>query len=275
MTDQLLRYYDRTGERIVPALRFFVACSRMFRVVYWVILTLISLRFCKSASAVESLIRQRAGQILISLHVRVATQDLNQLRCAPSLIVSNHISWLDAVALASCIDSVFVVKAEVIRWPVVGSLCRAAHAIPITRGSNAGLCRALELMEPALRAGKNVVVFPEGTTSCGDSVLPFANGCFQAAIDAGRPIQPLLIAYRNSNHSKSFAFVGEDSFVASFWRLCNTEHTTVSLTILQSLAVGNSRKQLALAARATIVTAQSRHKNDTFLCQTSFNSNAL
>jgi 1-acyl-sn-glycerol-3-phosphate acyltransferase len=275
MADQLLRYYDRTGERTVPAMRFFVACSRMFRAVYWVILTLISLRFCKSASVIEDLIRERAGQILGSLHVHVAQQDQNQLRFAPSLIVSNHISWLDAVVLAARIDCVFVLKTEVMRWPVIGSLCRAAHAIPIIRGSNAGLCRALELIEPALNAGKSVVVFPEGTTTCGDSVLPFANGCFQAAIDTGRPIQPLLIAYRNSDHSKSYAFVGDDRLVASLWRLCNTEHTTVCVTELQSLAPGNSRKQLASAARVSIIEAQTRHKTDTINCHTSFNSNAL
>lgn len=275
MADQLLRYYDRTGERAAQTLLYVVACSRMFRVVCWIILTLITLRFCKSASVVEDLIRERARQILESLHVHVAPQDQNQLHFAPSLVVSNHVSWLDAVVLAARIDCVFVLKKEVMCWPVIGSLCRASHAIPITRGSNAGLCRALELIEPALRAGKSVVVFPEGTTSCGDSVLPFANGCFQAAINTCRPIQPLLITYRNSDHSKSYAFVGEDSFVASLWRLCNTEHTTVWVTELQSLAPGNSRKQLASAARASIMEAQSRHKTDTINCHTSVNSNAL
>jgi 1-acyl-sn-glycerol-3-phosphate acyltransferase len=263
MADQLLRDYDRTGARIVLTLRFFVACSRIIQVVGWIILTLFALRFCKSASAAENLIRQRAGQILVSLHVRVATQDLNHQCFAPSLIVSNHISWLDAVVLASRIDCVFVLKTEVLGWPGIGSLCRAAHAIPIARGSNAGLCRALALIEPALRSGKSVMVFPEGTTTFGDNVLPFANGCFQAAIDVGTPIQPLFIAYQNSERSKSFAFVGEATFLGSLWQLCNTEHTTARLTVLQSLAPGHSRKQLASAARARIVEAQFRHKNDT------------
>src|SRR5919205_3259026 len=85
----------------------------------------------------------------------------------PFLLVSNHLSYVDVVALASRLECVFVAKSEVARWPVVGRLCRSVNTIFVNRRNRRSLPRVLDAVNQSLREGSGVVLFAEGTSTSG------------------------------------------------------------------------------------------------------------
>ncbi|MDL0430589.1 lysophospholipid acyltransferase family protein [Marinobacter sp. TBZ242] len=130
----------------------------------------------------------------------------------PVLYVSNHISWSDIPVLGGMVPLRFLSKAEVGRWPVIGWLALQAGTLFIQRGSGkAGQARD-EIANTLLR-GQSVLVFPEGTTTAGVTVLPFHSRLLHAALDAGVDIQPISIGYlRNGRPDHLAPFIGDDEF---------------------------------------------------------------
>jgi len=91
----------------------------------------------------------------------------------PFLLVSNHLSYIDVIVFASRLDCVFVAKQDVSDWPFIGRLCREVKTIFIDRENRRDLARVNGLIERALAEGEGVVLFPEGTSTSGATVLPF------------------------------------------------------------------------------------------------------
>lgn len=151
------------------------------------------------------------------LGFRVSTQGAFSDR--PVLYVSNHISWSDIPVLGGMVPLRFLSKAEVGRWPVIGWLAKQAGTLFIQRGSGkAGQARA-EIAGTLLR-GQSVLVFPEGTTTAGVTVLPFHSRLLHAALDAGADIQPISIGYLRNGHPDHLApFIGDDEFQHHLVRL--------------------------------------------------------
>ena len=131
-----------------------------------------------------------------------------------SLIVANHISWIDIYAINAVAPSVFVAKSEIAAWPVVGWLAKKSDTIFIERGSHRHAQHVAHDMAQRLKAGETLALFPEGTTTEGDCLLPFHAALFQPAIAAGVPVQPVLIGYRNAagQRSTSPAYAGDTTF---------------------------------------------------------------
>ncbi|HEU5400527.1 MAG TPA: lysophospholipid acyltransferase family protein, partial [Terriglobales bacterium] len=101
------------------------------------------------------------------------------------LIVSNHLSYLDILCYSSTAPCVFVSKVEVRSWPVFGRLATNGGTIYVDRKSRSNAARAAKEIESALRSGIRVVLFPEGTSTAGDNVLPFNAPLLEGAIRAG------------------------------------------------------------------------------------------
>src|SRR5215207_9685980 len=106
----------------------------------------------------------------------------------PLLLVSNHISWVDILALHAACQCRLVAKADVQRWPVLGTLATGGGTLYVQRESRRGAMRVVAQMTQAFQDGDILAVFPEGTTSDGDSVLPFHGNLIQAAITANVPV---------------------------------------------------------------------------------------
>lgn len=129
-----------------------------------------------------------------------------RLRGAPvqnnqTLYVSNHLSYLDIPAIATTIRASFVAKSDVASWPVFGFLSKLQQTafIERSRGAAAKEAGALDRM---LAAGKSLIVFPEGTSTDGQSVLPFKSSLFSLALkDTAQPlhIQPFSIQIKKVN----------------------------------------------------------------------------
>ena len=87
--------------------------------------------------------------------------------------MANHVSWLDIFALNARKRVYFVSKAEVRDWPVIGHLCASVDTLFIQRESKRDIPRVVAQIDGVMEGGRGIVVFPEGTSSGGDDVLPF------------------------------------------------------------------------------------------------------
>jgi lyso-ornithine lipid O-acyltransferase len=99
----------------------------------------------------------------------------------PLLLVANHQSWADIVALGSVVEASFVAKSEVRGWPVFGALARLHRTVFVERQSPRKVGRETDALARRMAAGDAMVLFAEGTTSDGNLVLPFRTALFGAA----------------------------------------------------------------------------------------------
>jgi 1-acyl-sn-glycerol-3-phosphate acyltransferase len=129
------------------------------------------------------------------------------------LLVANHLSWINVLALGGVANVRVLAKREVGDWPVVGGLARCAGALFLDRTGLRALPAVIAALAAALRSGDCVAVFPEGTTWCGAAAGPFRRAAFQAALDVDAPVRPVAISLRHADGSpaRAAAFVGEQS----------------------------------------------------------------
>jgi 1-acyl-sn-glycerol-3-phosphate acyltransferase len=173
-----------------------------------------------------------------------------------NLLVANHVSWLDILAIhAVCPRARFVSKADVGHWPVIGRLVAAAGTLFIERDRKRDALRVVHQMAAALQRGETVAVFPEGTTSEGDGLLPFHANLLQAAISAGCAVQPLALRFADAQHpvSPAAAYVGDVTLLRSVWAVVRADGLTARVRLLPPIPPGiTDRRALAGQARACI-----------------------
>jgi 1-acyl-sn-glycerol-3-phosphate acyltransferase len=172
------------------------------------------------------------------------------------LVVANHISWLDIFAIDASCPAAFVAKAEIARWPLLGTLVARTGTLFIERGKRHAVHRMIEHIDRRLQVGGRVAVFPEGTTGDGRRLLPFHANLVQAALDAGVPVVPIGLRYVDADGSPSAAieYVGDTTFLASLWRIVGAPGMRCELHALPEIAPceGRSRHAIAQSARAAI-----------------------
>ncbi len=173
--------------------------------------------------------------VLRSVGVRLVVD--GSPRSGPSLVVGNHISWLDVLALSASAPMRMVAKAEVGAWPAVGAAARRTGTLFLQRDRLRDLPDAVAAITAALRAGSRVQVFPEATTRCGGALDPFRRAAFQAALDAGVVISPVSIRYRDvaGAHSTVPAFVGDETLAGSVRRVLRSPVSTVQVQWLRPI----------------------------------------
>lgn len=166
-----------------------------------------------------------------------------------SLLVANHVSWLDILVLLAVSPVRLVAKGEVGGWPGIGLLAGRSGAIFIDRSRPKSLPGTVGEVADALRSGRTVAAFPEGTTFCGVNRGRFRPALFQAAIDAGAPVVPVSITY----DSTAAAFIGDDTLFDSVRRVAALRSLTVTLVTAPALrpVPGADRRVLARAAQAS------------------------
>jgi 1-acyl-sn-glycerol-3-phosphate acyltransferase len=172
----------------------------------------------------------------------------------PALFVANHISWLDIFCIAAVCPTHFLAKQEVADWPLFGWLCRRAGTAFIRRGGDNGAGEAMEQLIWRLRQGERMLVFPEGTSTTGETVRRFHARLFQAAILARCPVQTIALRYPHADGVHSFVpFVGDDELLPHLWRLLGESRIAAELRFgAVRLPPHSSRDVLAQQARAEI-----------------------
>jgi 1-acyl-sn-glycerol-3-phosphate acyltransferase len=175
-----------------------------------------------------------------------------------TLLVSNHISWLDIMVLCSCTMTRFVAKKEIRSWPIIGWMTNAGGTLFIDRSNRRDASRINRQMADALLAGDCMAVFPEATTSDGLGLLPFKASLFESALLAGSTVQPVSIRYLDEHGVQTTApsYAGNTVMRESLCRLLRLRRITVELTFGTPLVAGSgayaNRTMLAQAAQAEV-----------------------
>jgi lyso-ornithine lipid O-acyltransferase len=175
------------------------------------------------------------------------------------LLVSNHLSYLDIIVLSSIRPCVFVAKRDVARWPLIGWLAHAAGTIFVDRERRLSSRKVVNGIRDAIAGGLVVVLFPEGTSSDGLTVLPFKSALLESAVQLGSPIAVASIEY-----ALDYGSVAEE---VCYWRdmtlvphllnlLFKSEIRANYSFSLAKIRAGN-RKEIARELRDEIVSIRS------------------
>lgn len=200
---------------------------------------------------------------LMGIKVRVVGKPVDET----ALWACNHISWVDAPILGGFPGVVSVAKEEVADWPVVGDLVKAGGTLFIKRGANqANTVR--DRMTEILEEGRNVIVYPEGTTTAGDQISYVFPRLLSAATHAGVPIQPVTVRYTPAANGEQIApYIDNMEFLPHLRRLLSErriECTVEFLPVIDSAqprdAIANDLRQ-ALAQNLSLP-ATNNQKND-------------
>ncbi len=170
------------------------------------------------------------------------------------LIVSNHLSYLDVLVLASEFPSFFITSVEIRETFLLGRICKLAGCFFVERRKQ---YRSIETkqkelleMKERLERGFNVFLFPEGTSSDGTSVLPFKGTFFQLSIDTDVPIVPISLKYLGEDRSLA-PWYGDMTFIDHLFYLCHSQNLTASVSVLPEMS-GNEKMKLANQCHAII-----------------------
>ena len=203
----------------------------------------------------EAHVQAWALKMLRILGVRLRVQG-HPAAAGPVLLVSNHISWLDILVLHGARYCRFVSKADIQRWPLVGTLATGAGTLYIQREKRRDALRVVHSMVESLRAGDVLAVFPEGTTGEGAALLPFHGNLIQAALAADAPVQPIGLRYVDAaSGAPSFAarYIAQDTLIGSAWRLLSSPQVEAVVVFGEPHgAQGRDRRQWAHDLQAQV-----------------------
>lgn len=113
----------------------------------------------------------------------------------PFFLTSNHVSYVDILLAAACLDTVFVGKREIDRWPVLGSLARGFGIVYVDRSRPSDVLRVGREIASRMGEGVGVTVFPEGAIGRGERVQPFHAAILVPACRLGLDMSPAAIRY--------------------------------------------------------------------------------
>lgn len=200
-----------------------------------------------------------SSALLRILGVRVTIHGHDRLRTKKQgvLVAANHLSYVDILAIASVLPAVFITSVELRSAFLLGPLARMSGSLFVERRRAGGLRREINQIAGVLRDGFTVALFPESTTSNGDTVRPFKNSLFTAAIESRRNILPLCLRYTMINGSPaskinrdSLYYYGGMSFFRHVLRLLRLRSVEMEMSALKIIAVRPDHDRKELAARA-------------------------
>ncbi|HJO36122.1 MAG TPA: lysophospholipid acyltransferase family protein [Gammaproteobacteria bacterium] len=172
---------------------------------------------------------------------------------APTLLVANHISWLDVIAIGACSPTSFIAKADVRGWPVLGRMASHLDTLFLRREVQRDAAHAVFQAGSRLGQGHTLTLFPEGTTTRGERLAPFRAALLHAAVIAEVPLTPVALRYLDGRGERDrlAPFVDDDSLLPHLWQLLGRERTHVEVAFLPAIRVAH-RKQAAGAAHQAI-----------------------
>jgi 1-acyl-sn-glycerol-3-phosphate acyltransferase len=190
--------------------------------------------------------------VLLAMGIRLVVHGTIPGPGRGTLVVNNHTSWLDIVAVNAVRPMRAVAKKDIASWPVLGRLVSAAGSVYVDRAGLRSLPGTVATLADALRGGAMVNVTPEGTTWCGLTHGRFRPALFQAAIDGGVPVLPIALRFRLADGARTTApaFIGEETIVDSVRRTAALKGLVLEVHVLPEIAPGRARDRHELAACA-------------------------
>ena len=172
------------------------------------------------------------------------------------LVVGNHTSWLDIVAVNAVQPARALAKREVGEWPVIGTLATTAGTVFVDRAKLSTLPATVAELAEVMRGGAAVSVFPEGTTWCGRESGRYKPAAFQAAIDAGVPVRPVALRFVvGGKPTTAASFLGEETLLTALHRTVALRGLEIEVHVLPLISsAGRDRRALAAEAEAAVRT---------------------
>lgn len=165
------------------------------------------------------------------------------------LVVANHLSYLDILFFSSRMPCIFISKSEVLSWPIFGILARCGGTIFVQRGRGSALDDVSRQLSAALRAGVAVVLFPEGTSTDGSTVLRFYPGLFQTAVDIQAPVTASAITYEADDGKEAdLCYYGDITFAPHLFTVLSRKRVKATILFEDSPATYPDRKKAATTA---------------------------
>ena len=174
----------------------------------------------------------------------------------PFLLVSNHLSYVDIAVIASQAEAVFVARGDLAEWPIFGVLSRSVGTLYVDREMKRDIPRAAAAMERRLQDGVGVVLFPEGTSSDGNGVLPFRPSLLDPAARLGIPVHWAVLGYRTRAGqrpaSESVCWWSDRKFVPHLLDLLRVSGFQALVVFGDAPLSGSDRKSLAQRLEAEV-----------------------
>jgi 1-acyl-sn-glycerol-3-phosphate acyltransferase len=204
------------------------------------------------------IIKRWSRQVLAILEVRVHVQGRPPGGRRPTVIVANHVSWLDIWVIHAVSPVRFVAKSDVRRWPLIGWLVARSGTIFIERSKRSDTARTNRTIVDTLARGERVGIFPEGTTTDGTQLRPFHASLFQPALGAGARVVTAGIRYprRDGSVNLDAVYAGERTLVESLRLILRHRSIRAELIFAGEMEIsGRTRREIALGCEALIARA--------------------
>jgi 1-acyl-sn-glycerol-3-phosphate acyltransferase len=176
-------------------------------------------------------------RLILNIKVTIAG-DAGQLERGGYVVIANHVSYVDGIVLGSIFPIVFVSKREVKKWPIVGQWNVLCGTIFINRQRKNEVGTMVREMTRKLRQEANVLLFPEGTSTNGEKMLPFQTVPLAAPLRSRSIIVPVTLAYTTIDEqpvtavNRDFVYwYGDMDFVTHFWNLLGRRGVEVLVTL--------------------------------------------
>ncbi len=189
------------------------------------------------------------------LGIEVRTEGLDQrFRRNNFLLVSNHMSYVDIMVLASVLPSVFVTSIDMGEAFFLGDMAEMGGSLFIERRNRTRVDADIEQMAKALRQGFHVSLYPEGTSTDGEKVLPFKKSLLMAAVAARRDIVPVCLKYTHINgeafpaQRDRICWYGDTTFPTHFKGLMGVRSAVAELRFLETIPVREDSTRDGLAS---------------------------
>jgi len=174
-----------------------------------------------------------------------------------TLFLANHVSYLDILILASRYPAVFVTSIEVKNSFFLGWLARLSGAYFVERRNRTTLKQDIKEIRKILDSGLNVILFPEGTTSDGSTILPFKSPLLEAIVNTNIEVRPLCLNYRwcdgeavSAQHRDTLFYFGKMNLWKQIGLLLGVSEILAEVIVLPALE-SYAKSCRTLAARAS------------------------
>ena len=192
---------------------------------------------------------------LLGFHVSVAGKVPEK---GPALLASNHVSWIDIVALSAAAPVSFIAKREVAAWPLFGQMAKLQRSVFVDREKRQATGTARDEIATRLSAGDILILFPEGTSHDGINMLPFKSALFGVIGTNAVPVIPVTVAYRHVHglpmthrQRPSYAWYGDMELPKHLWQALKLGPVSIEITFHAPLTV-TGRKEMAWSSEKLI-----------------------
>lgn len=173
------------------------------------------------------------------------------------LLVGNHLGIIDIMLLASVKNCLFITSVEMRDTPLLGTLCEMGGCLFVERRNRLGMTREIESIREVLKQGFNVVLYPEGTSTNGEKLLPFKKSLITAAAGTDVPILPMVLNYTSVNGEKMSGkwrnhvfWYGDHTFLAALYRMMSLKEMTAEIEFLNPIICNSTDERREVSRQA-------------------------